>query len=259
MAVASLIPSLSLSYSQSFSAAQLSDAAGGGWSDWKSGSPRFSIGVGVSLSSLLPWSREMTSIKNADTQIAQARLALEQALVNAELDITNRVQAVEKALSSLEALQFSVELAEEALKLAKRHTMQAQESFWSCRMQSFPNRARQQLLSGKFNYLSGLLDLEYSINEQLTGSESADEGFKDNSNNISYCRSCASGDSCPAELGIIRPRAGAHAAGAQKPCREYPCSGPMGIRAGGGFGQHRREGLQHAAQKQFTQFMLRLL
>ena len=98
-------------------------------------------------------------------------MALDQTIKSAELNISNLVRSIDKSRSSLDALNFSVELAEEAYKLAEEAYNAGTKELLDVQDAELAlQKARLQVLSGKYTYLTGLLDLEYAINEQLTDS-----------------------------------------------------------------------------------------
>lgn len=166
--LAALTPSLSLQYTKYPSTTHTS---AGGWGDWADRSGSFSIGVSIPVDNLLPWSSERTAIKNTEDQIKQAQMALDQTIKSAELNISNLVRSIDKSRSSLDALNFSVELAEEAYKLAEEAYNAGTKELLDVQDAELAlQKARLQVLSGKYTYLTGLLDLEYAINEQLTDS-----------------------------------------------------------------------------------------
>lgn len=163
-----LTPSLTLQYSKSTLTMKLPDVA---WSEWSDTPGTFSLVLAFPLDNLIPGSTERNTIKNTEDQIKQAQLALDQTIKSAELNISSLVKSVEKARSSLDALNLSVELAEEAYKLAEEAYNAGTKELLDVQSAELAlQRARLQVLSGKYTYVSGLLDLEYAINEQLTDS-----------------------------------------------------------------------------------------
>jgi len=164
-----LTPSLALQYSK-FPMSK-SKVEGYEWTEWTNTPASFSIAIAIPLDNLIPGSAERNTIKNTEDQIKQAELALDQTIKSAELNISSLVKSVEKARSSLDALNLSVELAEEAYKLAEEAYNAGTKELLDVQSAELAlQRARLQVLSGKYTYVSGLLDLEYAINEQLTDS-----------------------------------------------------------------------------------------
>ncbi|GHV95519.1 hypothetical protein AGMMS50293_18390 [Spirochaetia bacterium] len=160
-----LTPSLNLSWSST--SAFIRDPWKDPWfdskDDWqKSGS--LTIALALRLHSLLPFSADFQGIKNLDDQIKTANIGLAQMVRGTEIEIYNTVLSLEKTRITAEAQAQTVNLAErtyglteEAYRAGLQELMQVQNAELSLR------QARVQMLEQQFNYLNGLIDLEYSI------------------------------------------------------------------------------------------------
>jgi outer membrane protein TolC len=140
----------------------LKDALGN--KDFWQESGSFSLTLGVQLHSLIPVSTNFQAIKDLDDTIRTAHIGLAQAIRGTELEIYNTVMSLEQARSTGEALTLTVELAERTYRLTEeayrsglREVMEVQNAELELR------KARIGVLEQNFNYLKGLIDLEYAI------------------------------------------------------------------------------------------------
>jgi outer membrane protein TolC len=161
----SLMPALSLSWG--INSAFIKDPWKDPWfeskDDWrKSGS--LAITLGWQLQGLLPFSQNFQSVKNIDDQIKTANIGLAQMIQGTEIEIHNTVLSLEKTRVTSEAQAQTVALAERAYRLTEeayraglQDLMQVQNAELELKS------ARNSMLEQQFNYLNGLIDLEYSI------------------------------------------------------------------------------------------------
>jgi outer membrane protein TolC len=161
----SLLPTLSLSWSAA--SAFVKDPWKDPWfesgDDWrKSGS--LTISLGLRLHSLLPFSQDFQAIKNLDDQIKTANIGLAQMIQGTEIEIYNTVLSLAKIQTTAQAQEETVKLAEQSYRLTEeayraglQYQLEVQNAELSLR------QARVQMLEQQFNYLNGLIDLEYSI------------------------------------------------------------------------------------------------
>ena len=165
MQVLSLTPSLSLSWN--FNSAFIRDPWKDPWFDssdnWmKSGS--FSITMALRLHSLIPFSTDFQGIRNLDDQLRTANIGLAQLINGTEIEIYNTVLALERARVSAEAQAQTVDLAERSYRLTEQaYRAGLQDYFQVQNAEQSLRQARVQMLEQQFNYINGLIDLEYSI------------------------------------------------------------------------------------------------
>jgi outer membrane protein TolC len=161
----SLIPTLSLSWSTT--PTFLGDPWKDSWDDkdkWKDQQGRFTISLGLRLHSLLPFSQDFQAIKNFDDQIKTANIGLAQMIQGTEIEIYNTVLSLEKTRSSTLAQEQTVNLAERSYRLTAQAYQAGLQDFFQVQSAELSLRqARVQMLEQYFNYLNGLIDLEYSI------------------------------------------------------------------------------------------------
>jgi outer membrane protein TolC len=162
--VHSLTPSLSLSWN--YLPAFIKDPWNDSWFNGKNWTDRGSltISVGVRLHSLIPFSVDFQGIKNIDDQITTANIGLAQMIRGTEIEIYNTVLSLEKTRISAEVQAKTVDLAEQSYRLTEEaYSAGLQDLFQVQNSEQSLRQARVQMLEQQFNYINGLIDLEYSI------------------------------------------------------------------------------------------------
>jgi outer membrane protein TolC len=160
-----LTPSLSLGWSSA--SAFIKDPWKDPWfdsgDDWrKSGS--FSLTLALRLHSLIPFSTDFQGIKNLDDQIKTATIGLAQMVNGTEIEVYNAVLSLEKTRANAKAQEETVRLAEQSYRLTEEaYRAGLQDYFQVQNAEQSLRQARVQLLEQQFNYLNGLIDLEYSL------------------------------------------------------------------------------------------------
>jgi outer membrane protein TolC len=166
--ILSLTPSLTLSWNtnQAFTQDPWKDDLGN--KDFWQQSGGLSLSLGIQLHSLIPFSTNFQGIKDLDDNIRSAHIGLAQAIRGTELEIYNTVMSLEHARTTVEALTLTVDLAErtyhlieEAYRSGLRELLEVQNAELELR------KARIGVLEQNFNYLKGLIDLEYAIGVPL--------------------------------------------------------------------------------------------
>jgi len=128
------------------------------------------------LDPLLPSSKTRVALAGLNTQLVLAEQSLDMAIKNAELAITTTVRYLEKARTSIQSKEVNVKIAERTYNLAL-------ESYYAGGIDLLEvkdteqelEQARIDLLQEKYNYLAGLLDLEYECNTPLKDLENGNE------------------------------------------------------------------------------------
>jgi len=132
--------------------------------NWKQQSGGFRISLGFRLNGLLPIGSERQSLKNLDDQIVGANIGLAQMIRGTEIEIYNTVLALERTQISKETLAQTVNMAERSYQLTEQaYRAGLQDLFQVQNAELSLRQARVQVLEQQFNYLNGLLDLEYAI------------------------------------------------------------------------------------------------
>jgi outer membrane protein TolC len=165
MQVLSLTPSLSLSWNSNsaFIRDPWKDSWFGNKDDWRN-SGSFSITMALRLNSLIPFSTDFQGIRNLDDQIRTANIGLAQMINGTEIEIYSIVLALERARVSAQAQAQTVALAEQAYRLTEQAYRAGLQDYYQVQnAEQSLRQARVQMLEQHFNYINGLIDLEYSI------------------------------------------------------------------------------------------------
>ena len=154
-------PTLALGYSYGITGI---NPAGGGIDTW-SDSGKLSLNLQWKFDGLIPGSSSNVQVKEMQDKIDGLSLAKQMAFETAGIEITNLVNNLDTSRKTIEANTSSVELArrnfeltEEAYNVGTRELLDVET-----RQQDFL-QAVQQLLLAKYEYIAGLLDLEYALN-----------------------------------------------------------------------------------------------
>jgi len=118
----------------------------------------------VRLHSLIPYSADFQGIKNMDDQIRTATIGLAQLVNGTEIEVYNTVLSLERIHVNTKAQAETVALAEQSYRMTEQaYRAGLQDYFQVQSAEQSLRQARVQLLEQQFNYLNGLIDLEYSI------------------------------------------------------------------------------------------------
>ena len=153
---------LAWNYSPTFMGNPWKDNWGNGDLWQKSGT--FSVTLQWKLNNLFPFTKEGQGLKDVDNQIKNANISLAQMIRGAELEIYKTVLSLEKTQASIAARNQTVALAwrsYESTERAYRAGLQDANSVRSA--EESLRQARMGVVQQQFNYLLGLIDLEYAI------------------------------------------------------------------------------------------------
>ncbi len=160
-------PLLSFSYSYS---AGLNDPFHTDWGyleRW-SGRSTFGISVSLPLDGLIPGSSSRIKIDEIDDSIEKAQIELVQAKQLARIEIESIVLRLEKSSRTLKVLEQNVALAQKAYDLTEKEynagvveLLAVEEAYDEL------EEAKLGVLEERYNYLIGLLDIEYALNTDL--------------------------------------------------------------------------------------------
>jgi len=131
------------------------------WSD--NGS--FSISIGMSLDSYLPWSNAKTQIDTLNDNIRTAEIQLTEVIRNRENRINQNVRTIERIMESLEAMKLNVELAQSTYEMIEDSYRRGAADYQ--RLQGATDslaQTKNRLLQEQYNLISALLDLEKELN-----------------------------------------------------------------------------------------------
>lgn len=171
-----LTPSLSLGWSYDPS---LNDPFGDTTSlfdgdDWQQQGGMFRLTLAMNLEGFLPGSKTQVALKDIENDTQTLQIQLMQAIEAAEMEIQNLVRSLNKSQSSMSSLKLNVDLADRAYRMAEEAYRAGSKELLEVENSEIElNKAQYELLKEKYNYVTGLLDLEYALN---TGIESLKEG-----------------------------------------------------------------------------------
>ncbi len=132
--------------------------------NWSQRSGLFRATVSFRLNGLLPQSKEAQGLVEMDDNIGALRLSLAMASRGMEMEIDSLVMKLEKSRRSLEPLSLNVELAEKAYRLAEdAYNAGAKDLLDVQNAELELRKAKLEVLKERFNYATGLLDLEYAV------------------------------------------------------------------------------------------------
>jgi len=123
------------------------------------------LGLSFNLDSFIPGSKKSVEINNMKDQISQLKLSIEQSALQAEVDVLNTLSKLENSIEQLEANRLNVELARKAYEMtSEAYNLGTKELLDVESAQNDLLSAEAKVLGEQFNYLSGLLNLEYTLN-----------------------------------------------------------------------------------------------
>jgi outer membrane protein TolC len=165
MQVYALFPALSISWNHA--SAFIKDPWKDSWfesnDNWRN-SGSLTIALGLSLNSLIPFSANSQGIKSVEDQIRSLNINLAQAIQGTEIEIYNIILSLERIRTSLEAQSQSLNVAERAYRASEQAYNAGLQDYSQVQNdQQSLHQARVNMLEQQFNYLNGLIDLEYAI------------------------------------------------------------------------------------------------
>jgi outer membrane protein TolC len=159
----SLSPALSISWNNTWALPYPFDSSFGG-NSWVNTGGTLTISIGWRLHSLIPFSQDFQAIKNLDNQLQVARIGLSQMVIGTEIEIYNTVLSLEKTRITADAQAQTVRLAEQTYNLTLQAYQAGLQDFFQVQSaQQQLQQAQVQMLEQQFNFINGLIDLEYSI------------------------------------------------------------------------------------------------
>lgn len=136
--------------------------------NWKQQSGMLRITLALSLDSFLPGSKTRAGLNDMEDGIKQAEIGLDQARAGARMEIKTLVMKLKKSADQLTVLALNVELAERAYRMSQeayragsKELLEVEDS------ERDLNNAKLEVLKEKYNYLTGMLDLEYALNATI--------------------------------------------------------------------------------------------
>ncbi|MDR2766921.1 MAG: TolC family protein [Treponema sp.] len=131
---------------------------------WNQQDGMFLITLSWRLNGLFPFTAEYQAYRAMDDAVKALNLTLAQAVQGAETEAYNIILTLEKTRASVEAQKSTVALAERTLLLSEVAYRNGLKEFLDVQNDQLAlNQARLGALTQNYNYLIGLLDLEYAI------------------------------------------------------------------------------------------------
>jgi outer membrane protein TolC len=131
---------------------------------WKQQSGMFRLTLAFRLNGLLPFSTEAQGLKEIDESLSSLNIGLAQAIRGTEVEIYNTVLSLEQTRSTAEAQRLTADLAERTYRLTEQAYRAGLNDFLEVQNAELElQKARLGVLEQQFNYLKGLIDLEYAI------------------------------------------------------------------------------------------------
>ncbi|AEE15666.1 TolC family protein [Treponema brennaborense] len=128
----------------------------------------FSATLAWNLTNLLPFSANRQQAKDTKANISKLELSLETLLQKAELDIRTQVDTLAQSHAAIEASAGNIALAQKSYDMTLAAYRNGTKELLDVRdAENQLNQAKLGLANEKYNYLSGLLDLEYSLNTKF--------------------------------------------------------------------------------------------
>ena len=157
-------PSLSLSWGFQPVVADISS----NWIDTYVDNGAFSATLAWNLTNLLPFSANRQAAKDIKDNIRKLELSLETLVEKTELDIRTQVDALAQSQAAIEASAGNIQLAQRSYDMTLVAYRNGTVELLDVRdAENQLNQAKLGLANEKFNYLSGLMDLEYTLNTKL--------------------------------------------------------------------------------------------
>ena len=136
--------------------------------NWSQQSGMFRMTLAMSLDSFLPWSKAQTGIRDMEDGITQMKLGIARTSTGARMEIKTLVMKLNKSMEQLETLILNISLADEAYRMSlEAYDAGSKELLEVKDSERDLNTAKLEVLKEKYNYITGLLDLEYALNATL--------------------------------------------------------------------------------------------
>ena len=138
------------------------------WLDTYMDKGAFSVTLAWNLTNLLPFSANRQAARDTKDNIRKLELSLETLIEKTELDIRTQVDALAQSRAAIEASAGNIQLAQRSYDMTLVAYRNGTTELLDLRdAENQLNQAKLGLANEKFNYLSGLMDLEYTLNTKL--------------------------------------------------------------------------------------------
>jgi outer membrane protein TolC len=136
--------------------------------DWQQDKGALTFTISLSLSSLIPFSKEQMKIVNANYNIQRYKLLLENTRNEKELEINSIVSEINKNENNIESMELNLEIAKKIFQLSELSFQNGLIDILKL-IDSEKNliEANLKLLNAKNSYLANIFDLEYLLNTKI--------------------------------------------------------------------------------------------
>lgn len=171
--MATWLPTLALSYSYQ----PVYIGSEGAWHFYKDigddekwyDSGSFSATLVWNLTNMLPWSSNRQKVKDSKQQFAQLELTIETMKENQKVQVRKAVDTLHQAREQIDAMERNVTVAQRAYDMSVRSYRNGTMELLDLRdAESSLNQAKLGYVNQKFQYISALMDLENTLNVNLT-------------------------------------------------------------------------------------------
>lgn len=158
------IPSLSLSWGFQPVVSDIQE----NWIDNYTDGGSFSATLVWNLTNMLPFSANQQKAKDTKDNIRKVELSLETLKENTALNIRTQIDNLNQAWANIEAASGNITLAQKSYDMNVTSYQNGTRELLDVKdAESQLNQAKLGLINSKYEYLTGLLDLEYSLNIDL--------------------------------------------------------------------------------------------
>jgi outer membrane protein TolC len=136
--------------------------------NWNQRAGMFAIILSIPVDGLFPSSKTQVEIANSADAVEQSKNGLKIAFLAAQLEIDTILMKLEKSVKSIDTLKLNVALAERAYNMAEEAYNAGSKDLLELQNAELELRkARLEVLKEEYNYMTGLLDLEYALNVEF--------------------------------------------------------------------------------------------
>lgn len=139
----------------------------------------FSLTFAWNITNMLPWSTNRQQAKDYRQNLAQMELSLETLKENQKVQVRKAVDTLNQARQQIENMNRSVQLAQRAYDMQYRSYRNGTTELLDLRdSENSLNQAKLGQLNQKYQYISALMDLENTLNVNLSNTKTDVENAK---------------------------------------------------------------------------------
>ncbi len=131
-----------------------------------------SLTLAWNITNMLPWSATQQQIKDLRQNLSKLEISMETLKENQKVEVRKAVDTLNQAREQIEAMGRTVEVAKRAYDMQSRSYRNGTTEFLDLKdTETSYNQAKLGLLSQKMSYITALLDLENTLNTNLSGGQ----------------------------------------------------------------------------------------